>query len=599
MKLATFLHDGVERWGVVLRDSPTDRDVLVEPAAAAADLAWSISSTSGYSASRPPFAADDWPDTLPAFLGLGDAGMRELERFVRFLERFVEQSDEAFLARVGHPFDEVELLAPIPRPRLCWGLVTNSPSFARNNPGIRHINLFPLGHQRPQGSVVGAGAPVLMKHGHHDPAMSYNVELGVVIGTGGRYIPIERAMEHVAGYTTINDVAGNHYYGRVPGNEGRRYLLPPGYEDWFVQATASWGGKIADTLCPMGPYLVTKDEIGDPYDLLVHTRQDGRTRNRAHTSATILGIERVIAWYSSFARLEPGDVLHFGTMGIDGLVIERDVLETRGAELEVEIEDVGVLRNPVQIVPPGERVPFDRHPSYAVRAAALEPPLERDAWRVDRARHVFTAFGNHDRADEEGLPRIAIPRFLTGPASALAASGARVEIPPRATELEIGIELAAVVARLAAEVDEDEAGTLVLGLTPMLSVCDRSLEEDAIEPARPGERHIPAVYGRWADGFNIVLDRPAPVVDDWRGRRMTVAVDGREVTASTSDYLVGVAELLASISPVTTLFPGDVITLGRTTARLLVPATGPVRITGAIDGLGDVHAELVPAPARA
>src|SRR5690606_774118 len=152
-------------------------------------------------------------------------------------------------------------------------------------------------------------------------------------------------------------------------------------------------------------------------------------------------------------------------------------LEARGAELEVEIEDVGRLRNPVRIVPPGEDVPLERHPSYAIRSAATEPPLERAAWRPDRARHVFTAFGNHDRADSEGLPRLAYPRCLTGPASSLGTSGARIEIPPRATVLEIGIELAAVVSRLAAEVDEDEAAEYLLGFSPMLSVCDRSFED--------------------------------------------------------------------------------------------------------------------------
>lgn len=606
MRLATFLHDGAERWGFVVGDPGSDQERVVEPALAETAILATVSNTSGYSANRPGFlGTDGWPATLVEFLELGEEGMAALTRLVAFLERFVRQSDATVLDRAGHPLDEVALLAPIPRPRLCWGLVANAPSFARNNLGIGHINLLPLGHQRPQGSVIGDGEPIPMKNGHHIPHMSYNVELGIVIGKGGRYIPIESAMEHVAGFTTINDVAGTYYYEIVPGNQGRGYRLSAPYDDWFYQATASWGGKIADGMCPMGPYLVTKDEVGDPYDLLVYTRQDGRTRNRAHTSATILGIERVIHWYSSFASLHPGDVIHFGTMGVDGLVVPRAVTEQGRTVLEVEIEDVGLLQNPLRVIPHGDAIPFDEHPSFAVRRAAADEPFigARDDWKVGRARHFYTAFGNHDRAEaDENLARLAVPRFFNGPASSLGSSGSPVELPPRATDLELSIELAVVIAGLAAGVESGEAKRVSLGLTPLISVCDLSLKEAVVAPTRPAERHIPSVYGRWADGFNVVLEQPAEWRDDWQDRRMTLEVAGEQVTGSTSDYLAGPGELIETISAMTTLFPGDVITLGSTGARLRVPSTvlsapdRPMRVTAEIEGLGAIHADLVPTP---
>ncbi|PUB26270.1 2-keto-4-pentenoate hydratase/2-oxohepta-3-ene-1,7-dioic acid hydratase in catechol pathway [Promicromonospora sp. AC04] len=712
MRLASFLVQGTERWGVVVRDpgvgqrpdaglgpgvapgpgpGPGRREWLVEPALAEAALAAHAAIPSSGPATAPRFLAGRWPDTLVGFLALDDAGLVALSRLVAAVERFAAQTDATILPRSGHPVgdrtegpgddragrpgydwadgpaDSFELLAPIPRPRLCWGLVTNSPSFLRNRPGVPLMNLFPLGHQRPQGAVVGQGAPVVMRHDNHLPSMAYNVELAVVIGRTGRDIPVERAMEHVAGYTVVNDVSGTHYYSAVPGNTGRGYSLPPGYQDWLYQATASWGGKKADTLCPMGPYLVTKDEVGDPYNLLMWTRQSGRTRDRAHTGATLLGIERVIAWYSSFASLHVGDVIHFGTMGVDGLPVTPAEIAA-GTRLEVEIESVGALANPVVVPDVGHdaagstRTDLTRHSSWAVRELALhernrpgvtaiEAPED---WSVAGARHFWTSFGNGapvNTPDPDGLPRLAVPRFLNGPASSLSA-GSPVRVPARATDLVIAVELALVVRRLtsdAADVpdqqvarttrspDRSETDELVLGYTPLVSVCDQSFRDAVVEPARAGERGIGAMYGRWADGFNVVLPAPQPLApvdglpdpDGWSGREMWLRVTGvgtpdaalagagagastaagagasagadaglpAEVHGSTAAYAAGPTELLAAISRMITLFPGDVVTLGATSARVRVTreqyAAG-LDVTAGIEGLGTVRARITP-----
>lgn len=607
MRLASFVVEGTERWGFVLDEPATGSAWVLEPARAEAFLtAYASIPSSGLVATRPRFLGDEWPATLAGFLAIEDEGMAALTRLMTYVQRFVTQTDATLLPHAGRPVDDVELLAPIPRPRLYWGLVTNAPSFVRNNPKARIVNLFPLGHQRPQGAAIGAGAPITFRNGHHLPLMSYNVELGVVIGRGGRYIPLDRAMDHVAGYTVVNDVAGTYYYGIVPGNAGRGYSLPDGYSDWLYQATASWGGKKADTLAPMGPYLVTKDEVGDPYDLLMYTRQSGWTRDRAHSGAMLMGIERVIAWYSSFASLYPGDVIHFATMGVDGLPVPADDLAGADTRLSVEIEDVGTLVNPVVVAdssvadgPRGPSVPADSHPSYAIREVATSgaPAFESaQEWTAGSARHFYTSFGNHEGAAEaEGLPRLEVPRFLNGPASSLG-SGGSVEIPPRATDLVVSIELAVVVRALAADVDDGR--DVVLGYTPLISLCDRSFADAVVEPARAGERGIPAMYGRWADGFNVVGESLVRLPDhDWRGRELSLAVGDRVVSASTSRYVAGPDDLIRSISAMITLFPGDVITLGSTAARLVVTRdeyeSGAV-IRGAIEGMGDVRVDLEP-----
>ncbi|TDE14242.1 fumarylacetoacetate hydrolase family protein [Jiangella asiatica] len=603
MRLASYLVDGAERWGFVVDEPATEQVWVVEPARAEAHLVrYASIPSSGVVASRPRFLGDDWPATLVEFLALEGEGMAALSRLAAYVERFVAQSDATLLPSAGSAVEDVELLAPVPRPRLYWGLVANAPSFVRNNPNTRILNLFPLGHQRPQGAAIGPGAPVTFRHGHHLPLMAFNVELAVVIGKAGRYIPLNRAMDHVAGYTVVNDVSGTYYYGLVPGNAGRGYSLPERYSDWLYQATASWGGKKADTLAPMGPFLVTKDEIGDPYNLLMYTRQSGRTRDRAHSGATLLGIERVISWYSSFASLHPGDVIHFATMGVDGLPVFPDDTAEPRTRLEVEIEDVGTLVNPVVVAegPGRPAVPMESHPSYAVRelatsgASAIESP---EAWTAGSPRHFYTSFGNHTAAEElDGLARLEVPRFLNGPASSIASSGCVVEIPPRATDLVVSIELAVVARALAAEVEDGRE--IVLGYTPVVAVCDRSFADAVVEPARTGERGAPVMYGRWADGFNVVGDPLTPLPEhDWRDRGMSLQVGDRVVSGSTSEYVAGPDDLIRTISAMITLFPGDVITLGSTAARLVLTRDeyeAGVVVRGKIDGLGEVSADLVP-----
>ncbi|NGN66364.1 hypothetical protein G5C51_20990 [Streptomyces sp. A7024] len=590
MRLASYLYEGTERWGFVIEPSG-ETAWVVEPARAEAFLTTYASiPSSGLVA------------TLAGFLALEDAGMEALSRLVGYVERFVAQTDATLLPRAGHPVDEVELLAPIPRPRLYWGLVTNSPSFVRNKPNIGNLNLFPLGHQRPQGAAIGPGSPVTMKHDHHLPHMAYNVELAIVIGKAGRYIPIDRAMDHVAGYTVVNDVSGSYYYRSIPGNADNGYALPARYNDWLYQATASWGGKKADTLSPMGPYLVTKDEVADPYNLLMYTRQSGRTRDRAHTAATLMGIERVIHWYSSFASLEPGDVIHFGTMGVDGLPVLPDDAADPETRLEVEIEQIGTLVNPIRIADEGERprVALESHPSHAIREVAASDARVLDSpgeWAVGAARHFYTSFGN-DRSAEaaDGLAQLEVPRFLNGPARSLTAGGSVVEIPPRANDLVVSIELAAVVRELAADVEDGRS--VVLGYAPLISLCDLSFADAVVEPARLGERGIPAVYGRWADGFNVVGEVLTPLPEhDWSGRAMSLQIGDQVVHGKTSRYLAGPDELITTISSMITLFPGDVITLGRTAAHLRISreayASG-LLVRGEIEGLGTVEAELAP-----
>lgn len=580
MKLATYNDHTGEHWGLVI-EHPTTADLWVfnpEQVECVIDEHAEMP-TSGYHTCRPCFGVNrPWPTELKDALALGQTGLDSLRRLQDFLLRFLEQSDQFAMAEAGRPLAEVQLRAPIPRPRIYWGLVGNSPSAMRNNPNRTIANLYPQGHARPQGAIIGHGQPMVVPKGAGN--WGFNVELGVVIGRGGKYIPIDQAMEHVAGYTVVVD-ACSAAFAKITTDQ----VDPP--HDFLEGATESWGGKKTDTMSPMGPYLVTKDEIGNVYDLLVYTRQSGWQRDRSSTAASLLGVERVIAWYTSFATLYPGDVMHMATMGVDGFACPEDRPFSPEDYVEVEIEKIGILRCPVVTLDhddwrSGDDESRTIHHSPAVRDVLRldnHGQVQREQWSPADARHFWRIYGNYSQAESlEDLKLRPYPRFLNGPASALAASSWQIELPPRATQITAGPELAFVVSQVTSQVSVEQAEAHILGYVAMVGLYDQSFRDAIIQPMTLEDKGMHAVYGRWADGFNVVSTLPtALTADQARNRTMTLDFPGwGRIESNTDEYCLGAPQVLSFISRFITLFPGDVITLGRTAAQLQLPHDRPI-----------------------
>jgi 2-keto-4-pentenoate hydratase/2-oxohepta-3-ene-1,7-dioic acid hydratase in catechol pathway len=593
VRLATYVSGGREFWGVVLPHPYENRDWIFNPELVEAWLERYIElRTTAYRVSRPRFGFPrPWPQSLIAFLASGEEGMTALRRLRDFLRSFLEQSDPVLLGLSGRPLEEVKLRAPIPRPRLFWGLVQNSPAFSRNDPERPMVNLFPQGHARPQGAVLGPGDPVVVPDGAE--SFGFNVELGVVIGAGGCDIPVNEAMQHVAGYTVVIDVAADNFC---------RYMDEVASEPrtWFDANPCSWACKKTDTMGAMGPWMVTRDEVANVFDLLVWSRQSGCTRDRSSTAAMLIGVERVIHWYSSFAALHPGDVLYMGTMGVDGLVCPEAMRFGPEDWIEAEVERVGVLRCPVVWPSRSEwRNEADQarvvHPSPAVRDiihAGEERIAHGQSWSAAGVRHFWLLLGNYELCElAEGMPRRPFPRFWNSPGAALADCPAVVNLPPRARSLRVGVELAFVVSRVASRVPVAEAADHILGYVALAAVSDQSFRAELCQPWTPQERGLPEIYGRWPDGFNVVSK---PVSCDWsdvRGRMMELEVDGLgSAGGNTHEYALSPPEVLEFITRYITLFPGDVVTLGRIGEVLEIDAARSLEgVTGraAIEGVGE------------
>ena len=182
-------------------------------------------------------------------------------------------------------------------------------------------------------TVIGPGDTVRIPP--ESKKVDWEVELGVVIGRRGRRIPLEKTLEHVAGYTVVNDVSARDLT--------RRDDYPFKF-DWFQ-------GKNFDTFCPLGPWVVPKSAIDDPQRLQLRLDVNGETMQDASTGAMIFDVREQIAYLSSLLTLEPGDVIATGTP--TGVGMGRGVFLKPGDVMTASIEGVGVLENPVEAEGPG------------------------------------------------------------------------------------------------------------------------------------------------------------------------------------------------------------------------------------------------------
>ena len=194
--------------------------------------------------------------------------------------------------------------------------------------------------------------------------------------------------------------------------------------------------------------------------MLVYTKMNDMLRDRASTAAMLLGVERTIQWYSSFATLYPGDIIHMGTVGTDGLRLSKgSEYNGRDCTIDSEIEKIGTVKSPVLNMNFGDwREDDDEsktiHISSAVRDVIKSGKAEITLgdWSVDKVRHFWTIFKNYKSVGElEGIHLLDTPRFLCAPNSALGVSGNEIEVPPRANNLQISVELGVDIKKIAGQ----------------------------------------------------------------------------------------------------------------------------------------------------
>jgi 2-keto-4-pentenoate hydratase/2-oxohepta-3-ene-1,7-dioic acid hydratase in catechol pathway len=254
-----------------------------------------------------PLAAAGYANDLDFFL----AG----EEAVQAARALLERGDAEAI-----PLESVRLLAPVLKPGkiLCVGLNYRDHAIESQ----MAIPEVPTIFLKLPNAVTGPDAEIVLPHNSTQP--DYEAELAVVIGRGGRNIRAEDWSQHVLGYTILNDVSARD-----------------------VQlATSQWTlGKSFDTFAPMGPAVVTADEIGDPHSLDIKLSIGGEELQHSNTKHLIFKLPDLIVYLSAIIPLEPGDVISTGTPAGVGLGRKPQRWLKPGEEVVVEIEGIGKLRN--------------------------------------------------------------------------------------------------------------------------------------------------------------------------------------------------------------------------------------------------------------
>ncbi|WP_446809450.1 fumarylacetoacetate hydrolase family protein [Methylomonas sp. 2BW1-5-20] len=224
------------------------------------------------------------------------------------------------------PLSDVQLLAPIPRPGKLLGVGLNYADHIGET-GMEKPE-YPTFFTKQSTCVIANGEAI------HVPPVSdkvdYEGELAFVIGKRCKHVPVEQAHEVIAAYTICNDVT---------------------VRDW-QQRTQTWTlGKSFDTHGPLGPWLVTADEIADPHNLSLKTWVDDELRQNGNTSEMIFNCYELIAYLTQVMTLEPGDVISTGTPAGVGVKMKPRGYLKPGQTVRIEIQGIGTLSNPVIVEP--------------------------------------------------------------------------------------------------------------------------------------------------------------------------------------------------------------------------------------------------------
>ncbi len=299
MKLLTYKHNGTQKLGILKGDAVIDIETL------------------GFKHNI------EFPASMLELIDEGPETLKKLEEAFR-------TSSENVIAASSVPVSETELLAPIPKPRkniigIGLNYTEHVAESARTLDTSNELPQKPVIFSKPPTAVTATGTDIILNP-KLTQQLDWEVELAVVIGKGGKYISKSDAMSHVFGYTVINDISARDC--RRAGQ-------------WIVS-------KGQDTFAPMGPVIVTKDEIADPHNLNLSLKLNGVEKQNSNTRFMLFNIAELIEDLSTVFTLEPGDIIATGTPSGVGAGRNPQEWMWDGDTVEATVEGIGTITNTIK-----------------------------------------------------------------------------------------------------------------------------------------------------------------------------------------------------------------------------------------------------------
>lgn len=269
-------------------------------------------------------ATERVPADMIGLLRGGAESLQAAEKAAQFVQELSKTRGENLVKQgLLVPIADAELLAPVLNPRkvVCLGL--NYRAHAAE--GHWDPPEYPVLFHKTAGALIGRDQAIRIPR--VSDQIDYEGELAIIIGKRGKYIDEANALDYVAGYSIANDVSARDLQFRT--------------RQWTT-------GKMLDTFCPLGPALVTRDEVSAPNNLRIKTTLNEMVVQNANTSEMIFSVPFIIHYISSLTTLEPGDVILTGTPEGIGNAREPKLFMKAGDTVTVEIEGLGVLSNRVE-----------------------------------------------------------------------------------------------------------------------------------------------------------------------------------------------------------------------------------------------------------
>ena len=319
MKLTTFVFKGEQLLGAMVGNNKIVADLAAVEKSAARREKRSVNA----------FYSD-----MLSFLNAGNKAMVAARKLVSAVDDGLGDEPKPD-AKVTHLLTKVRLKAPVPNPAKLFCLAGNYQDHIEEGGGR-------ISAQDRETPRVFMKPPTTTVIGHEDHilippiarAIDWEGELAVVIGRKGKAIPSKDALKHVAGYTIMNDVSERQLQIKT-----RTKSRPK--DEWF-----DWlNGKWLDTAAPIGPWMVTADEIKNPQDLDISTFVNGSRKQHNNTGQMLYYVADIIEYISAIITLEPGDIISTGT--ISGVGATTGTFLKAGDRVEIEISKIGVLKNNV------------------------------------------------------------------------------------------------------------------------------------------------------------------------------------------------------------------------------------------------------------
>src|SRR3954465_2646197 len=235
------------------------------------------------------------------------------------------------------PLARAKLLAPIADPGMVLSVGMNYHEHLKEMK--TPVPEKPAAFTKSVASIIASGEAIKVPESNRD-MLDWEGEFSVIIGKACHGVKAAQALDYVAGYTLVNDVSARDWVAPIFKSQG---IMGP-IHAWEHNLL----GKMFPTFCPMGPCMVTKDELPDPGNVQIQTRVNGKVMQDANTDDLVFSVPQLIEYYSQFYLPRPGDVITTGSPSGGGFGRSPKVFMKPGDVVEVEVQQIGVLRNPIK-----------------------------------------------------------------------------------------------------------------------------------------------------------------------------------------------------------------------------------------------------------